>query len=161
MSLEKSVKAVEVVALEMDTPVVVEANTSVKDTLRRMREGQYGCALICRDDKLCGIFTERDVLNKVIGVEGALDSDMDLDRPVSEQMTPDPVRVVHSDPIRKALLAMHQGGFRNVPVVESDGNVVSCVRHKDIIHFLVEHYAQQVLNLPPDPDNVPTSPDGG
>jgi CBS domain-containing protein len=155
MSIAKSVKAVEVVALEMDTPVVVEATMPLKDALRLMREGQCGCALICRDGKLCGIFTERDVLNKVVGVEGV------LDQPVSNQMTPDPVCVEQSDPIRRAVLAMYRGGFRSVPVVDSDGKVVSCVRHKDIIHFLVEHYAQHVLNLPPDPENVPTSPDGG
>ncbi len=155
MSIEKSVKAVEVIALEMDTPVVIEANMPLKDALRRMREGQYGCALICRDGKLCGIFTERDVLNKVVGVEGV------LDQPVSEQMTPDPVCIDECDPIRKAVLAMCRGGFRNVPVVDSDGKVVNCVRHKDIVHFLVEHCAQHVLNLPPDPDNVPTSPNGG
>lgn len=155
MSIEKSVNAVEVVALEMDTPVVVEARMPLRDALRRMREGQCGCALICRDGKLCGIFTERDVLNKVVGVEGV------LDQPVSEQMTSDPVCVDRSDPICRAVLAMVEGGFRSVPVVDCDGNVVSCVRHKDIIHFLVEHYVQQVLNLPPDPENVPTSPDGG
>ena len=155
MSIEKSVRVVEVVALEMDAPVVVDASTPLKDVLRQMREGQYGCALICLAGKLCGIFTERDVLIKVIGIEGV------LDEPISERMTPDPVCVEENDPIHEAILAMHQGGFRNVPVVDTEGRVVSCVRHKDIVHYLVEHYAQHVLNLPPDPENVPTSPDGG
>ena len=155
MSIERSVKAVEVVALRMDPPVVVDMATPVEGVLRRMREGQSGCALVCRAGTLCGIFTERDVLSKVIGVEGV------LDRPISDLMTPDPVRVHENDPIRTAVFAMYQGGFRNVPVVDSEGRVVSCVRHKDIVHFLVEHFAQHVLNLPPDPENMPSAPDGG
>lgn len=155
MSIEDSVKVIEVVALELDAPVVVEKETPVKDVLQRMRAAGSGCALVCDGGKLCGIFTERDVLNKVIGVEGT------LDQPVVELMTPNPVSVHENDSIRKAVLAMHHGGFRNVPVVDSEDCVVSCVRHKDIVHYLVEHFAQKVLNLPPDPDNLPTTPDGG
>jgi predicted transcriptional regulator len=76
-------------------------------------------------------------------------------------MTPDPVSVEENAPIRRAILHMHKGGFRNVPVVDTDGNVVSCVRHKDIVHYLVEYFAQHVLNLPPDPDNMPDTLEGG
>ena len=155
MSIEDSVKVIEVVALELDAPVVVDKATPVAGVLQQMRAANSGCALVCSAARLCGIFTERDVLNKVIGVEGT------LDRPVADLMTPDPESVHENDPIRKAVLAMHHGGFRNVPVVDSEDHVVSCVRHKDIVHYLVEHFAQKVLNLPPDPDNMPTTPDGG
>jgi CBS domain-containing protein len=155
MCIEDSVKVIEVVALELDAPVVVDKETPVKEVLQQMREGQSGCALACDGGRLCGIFTERDVLNKVIGVEGV------LQRRISELMTPDPVSVHENDSIRKAVLAMHHGGFRNVPVVDCEERVVSCVRHKDIVHYLVEHFAQKVLNLPPDPENMPTTPDGG
>jgi CBS domain-containing protein len=155
MSIEKSVRAVEVVALGMDPPVVLDAAMQVKDVIRMMREGQSGCALILQAGKLCGIFTERDVLNRVIGVEGM------LDRPVSDVMTADPECVQEDDPIRKAVFAMYRRGFRNVPVMDSEGRVVSCVRHKDIVHYLIQHAARHVLNLPPDPDNMPQTPDGG
>jgi len=155
VSIEKSVKVVEVVALGTDPPVVLDVATPVEEALRQMREGQAGCALVCRAGTLAGIFTERDVLNKVVGVEGV------LDRPISDLMTPDPVRVHENDPIRDAVLAMHERGFRNVPVVDSEERVVSCVRHKDIVHFLVQHFAQHVLNLPPDPENLPIAPNGG
>lgn len=155
MSIEKSVKAVEVVALRLDPPVVLDVETPVGDVLQRMRDAQSGCALVCRAGTLSGIFTERDVLDKVVGVQDV------LDRPISELMTADPVRVHESAPIRNAVFAMHHGGFRNVPVVDSEGKVVSCVRHKDIVHFLVQHFARQVLNLPPDPENMPLAPDGG
>ena len=56
---------------------------------------------------------------------------------------------------------MHRGGFRNVPIVDSEGRVVSCVRHKDIVHLLVELFAEHVLNLPPDPESIHDTPEGG
>ena len=155
MTIENSVKAVQVVALGMDPPVVMEETASVKEVVRTMQERRSGSALLCREGKLSGIFTERDVLNEVIGKEGV------LERPVSELMTRDPVSVNETDPIQLAVFQMHKGGFRNVPVVDADGKVVSCVRHKDIVHYLIEHFAQHVLNLPPDPDNMPDTPEGG
>jgi CBS domain-containing protein len=155
MSIEQSVKAVEVVALNMDPPVVMQETASVKEVVRAMQEKRSGFALLCREGRLSGIFTERDVLNKVVGKKGV------LDRAVSDLMTPDPVSVDENAPIRRAILRMHEGGFRNVPVLDTDGNVVSCVRHKDILHYLVDYFAQRVLNLPPDPDNMPDTLEGG
>jgi CBS domain-containing protein len=155
MTIEKSVKAVEVVALNMDPPLIMQETASVREVVRGMQEKRTGFALLLRDGRLSGIFTERDVLNKVIGKKGI------MDRTVSDLMTPDPVSVDENDPIRWAILHMHKGGFRNVPVVDTDGNVVSCVRHKDIVHYLVEYFAQHVLNLPPDPENMPDTLEGG
>ena len=155
MTIEKSVREVEVVALKMDPPVVLDETTSVRDVLRQMQENRSGYALLCRNGILSGIFTERDVLTKVVGVEGV------LSKPVSDLMTLDPVCLNEKDPIRKAVMHMHKGGFRNVPILDENGKIITCVRHKDIVHYLVEHFAQHVLNLPPDPDNMPKTPEGG
>ena len=48
--------------------------------------------------------------------------------------------MTQSDPIRKAIRLMRRGGFRNVPIVDEEGGVVGCVRHKDIINYLAEHF---------------------
>ena len=155
MTIAKSVKDVEVVALKMDPPVVMEETASVREVLRQMQEKGSGYALLCREGRLSGIFTERDVLTKVVGVAGV------LEKPVSDLMTRDPVHIHEKDPIRNAVMHMHKGGFRNVPILDEQGNIITCVRHKDIVHYLVEHYAQHVLNLPPDPDHMPETPEGG
>jgi CBS domain-containing protein len=155
MTIEKSVREVEVVALEMDPPVVLDETASVREVIGRMQESRSGYALLRRQGRLSGIFTERDVLKKVVGIEGA------LDKPAADLMTRDPVYVHDQDPIRNAVLHMHKEGFRNVPILDENGKIISCVRHKDIVHYLVEHFAQQVLNLPPDPDVMPETPEGG
>jgi hypothetical protein len=45
--------------------------------------------------------------------------------------------------------------------VDKEGGVVGCVRHKDIITYLAEHFPEQVLNLPPDPDQIVLEREGG
>jgi signal-transduction protein with cAMP-binding, CBS, and nucleotidyltransferase domain len=155
MGFEESVKRVEVVALELETPLVLDAATPTGTVIREMRERRLGYALLTRDDKLAGILTEHDVVQRVVGTEGA------LDRPASELMQADPVSVAETDFVRRAAYHMHERGFRYIPVVDADKRVVGCVRHKDIIRYLVEHFADQLLSLPPDPDQLASAPEGG
>jgi len=155
MQIEQRIKAVEVVALGMDPPVVADASAPLRDVIRQMRDESSGCALLTREGKLAGIFTERDVVLRIVGVEGA------LDQPVSDWMTGDPDRVGQNDPLITAVRLMRRRGYRNVPVVDEADHVVGCVRHKDIVTYLAEVYPEQVLNLPPDPDQVLLEREGG
>ena len=155
MEIEERIKAVEVVALGMDPPVIADASAPLREIVRRMRDDKSGCALLTRGGKLAGIFTERDLVLRVVGVEGA------LDQPVSDWMTPDPDRVRQQDPVATALRLMRRRGYRNVPVVDEADHVIGCVRHKDIVGYVAEVYPEQVLNLPPDPDQVALEREGG
>lgn len=155
MKIELSLRQVEVLALELETPLLLNESTNVKDTIRAMREQGLGYALITAEDRLAGIFTERDVFLSVVG-----DSET-LSQAVSGFMTRDPVTVAENDPVWKVVIRMHEGGFRQIPVLDSQGRVVACVRHKDIAQFMANHFADQVLNLPPDPEQRAHSPEGG
>jgi CBS domain-containing protein len=127
----------------------------LRDIVRRMRDDRSGCALLTSDGRLAGIFTERDLVLRVVGVEGV------LDQPVSDVMTPDPDRVGHKDPLATAVRLMRRRGYRNVPVVDEADQVVGCVRHKDVVDYLAEVYPEGVLNLPPDPSQVVLEREGG
>jgi CBS domain-containing protein len=155
MGIEDTFREIAVTALDSDPPVVLDSTTPVRKVIQQMQDQQISCALLTRGDKLAGIFTERDVLLKVLGTAGA------LDRPVAEYMTTDPVHLREDAPIRKAILHMQRGGFRNVPVVDANGRIVTCVRQRDIVRFLVTFFAPHVLNLPPDPGQVARTREGG
>jgi len=155
MQINQSIKMVRVMALRMDPPVVLDASSPLREVVRRMRHENAGCALITRDSQLAGIFTERDLVARVIGTTAA------FDRPVADWMTPEPGQVNDTDTIRKAVRLMQRGGYRNVPVVNSTGGVVGCVRHKDIINYLAEHFSSQILNLPPNPELIALQREGG
>ena len=155
MQINQSIKMLGVMVLRMDPPVVLDASSPLREVVRRMRHENAGCALITRDGQLAGIFTERDLVARVIGTTAA------FDRPVADWMTPEPGQVNETDTIRKAVRLMQRGGYRNVPVVNSAGGVVGCVRHKDIINYLAEHFSSQILNLPPNPELIALQREGG
>jgi CBS domain-containing protein len=155
IKLQRSLRQVEVAALELQPPLVVDHSTPVGDVIRAMREHGLGYALIAEGGRLAGIFTERDVFLSVI------DQPDRLAQPVSEQMTGNPVSVLEQEPVWQVVMRMHQGGFRQVPVIDDEGRAVGCVRHKDLARYLVDHFADHVLNLPPDPEQRARAPEGG
>ena len=155
MKLERSLREIDVLALELQPPLLVERASSVGNVIREMQVGGHGYALITEDNRLAGIFTERDVLLSVLG------NDAVLAQPVAEHMAPNPVCVATEDPVQKVVLLMHQAGHRQIPIVDAAGQVAGCVRHKDIAEYLVNHFAAHVLNLPPDPEQIARAPEGG
>lgn len=155
MTTEHSLRDVGVLDLESQPPLLVHDGDSVGDVIRAMRESSLGYALITREDSLVGIFTERDVLLAILGNERS------LQQPVSHYMSSSPTCVSASDPVSRVVACMHDGGFRQVPVVDEHHKVLACVRHKDIAGYLVNHYADHILNLPPDPEQMANTPEGG
>jgi CBS domain-containing protein len=147
MQIEESIKVVEVMALELGPPVVLDEGCPLHEVIQRLRDANSGCALLTRDGRLAGIFTERDLVTRVLGAE------YDLDQPAAQWMTSNPDRVSPTDTIRKAVRLMWRGGFRSVPVVDEE--------HKDIVRYLAEHFSAQVLNLPPDPERIALEREGG
>ena len=117
MKIERSLREAEVLALELQPPLLLDGTTSVGDVIRAMQGSGHGCTLVMKNNRLVGIFTERDVLLSVLG------NDAVLTQPVSQHMTPDPVRVGAKDPVRQVLQLMYQGGYRHIPVVDATGQV--------------------------------------
>ena len=83
----QSLQIVEVLAIELEPPLVLDGSNSVSAAMQAMRDRRLGYALITDADKLVGIFTERDVLLSV------LEEDEVLQQPVSKLMAPEPVCV--------------------------------------------------------------------
>jgi CBS domain-containing protein len=155
MEVEERIKVVEVLALGIAPPVIADADTSLRGILQEMRDRRASCALLTREGKLAGVFTERDVVTRVAGAPDA------LDRPVAEVMTPDPEHVRRGDRLFAAVRLMRRRGYRHVPVVDDDGRALGCVRHEDVVDYLAEVYPAEVLNLPPDPGQVILTREGG
>ena len=129
--------------LGLRTPVVVETHTSALEAINRMVEARAGCALVVRGTKLKGIFTERDILTRVISA--GLDP---AKAPLRKVMTAKPECLRTSDAIAYALNKMSLGGYRHVPLVDKSGAPVGIVSVKDIVNYLVAFFPDSVLNLP-------------
>jgi CBS domain-containing protein len=120
-----------------------------------MKKDEGGCAIVCAEDgSVVGIFTERDLLTKVVGQE------IDSSTPVRNLMSPIVATLTHDATIGDAVSIMNDKGYRNIPLVK-DGKLVGSVSVFDIISYLAESYPKTTMNLPPNPDQVMESTDGG
>lgn len=128
-------------------PVCVAPAASIRQTIRSMNERRNGCVLVVEpDDRLVGVFTERDVLTKIAGC------DIDLDAtPVADVMTADPECLTLDDGIAYAMNMMSVGGFRHIPLVDAGRRPTGVVAMRDIVDYIVDMFPEAVLNLPPSP----------
>lgn len=114
----------------------VQVDTPVREVIAQMVEQKTGCVLVEDGADLVGVFSERDVLNKV-------SSDLDrLDHPVREFMTPGPFTITKRDSIGYALQAMDLGGYRHLPVVNASRIAIGILSVRDILRFLCVRYAK-------------------
>lgn len=135
---------------------ILTERTSIRDTVERMREMKQRCAFILDDrSRIVGIFTDRDVLKKVVANPAI------WDEPVSSVMTTTPVTLPPTAATHEALKLMEEKHFRNVPVVNDRGIVLGNVTHFTVLKYLTDHFAEEVYNLPPDPQNYADQRDGG
>lgn len=129
------------------TPVQVDRRATLRSVIERLNQERIGCVLIVEEGRLAGVFTERDVLTKLVG------TDIDVDRtPVEDLMTPDPECLTLDDGIAYALNKMTIGGFRHIPLVDHHGRPAGVVAMRHIVEYLVDLFPRGVLNLPPSPN---------
>jgi CBS domain-containing protein len=117
--------------LEHEETVTVRSSEPAFEVARRMKEAQTGCALVLDDQgSLVGIFTEHDVLCKLIG---AMSEAKDV--PVSELMSGNPEALRETDSVAAALNKMAMGRYRHVPVVRNDGGY-SVASNKSVLNYI-------------------------
>ena len=140
--------------LELADPTLVAPTDRLADVIATMRERNDSCALIAEDGRLRGIVTERDVLCKL------MEPEVSWDLPVQAVMTPEPLHLDCSEPIGGAVRLMNENDFRTVPIVEG-GTVRGLVRLGDLLRHLAELFPEEVLNIPPRPDQAMPRQEGG
>ena len=101
-------------SLNPPEPLVVAPTDSVAHAIEQMQQKNYGCVHVQEEEKLLGIFTDGDIVNKVIGY------DLDLNHtPVSELMTAQPVCAELKDTIAYAFNQMVIAGSHHLPLLDN------------------------------------------
>lgn len=113
-----------------------------------MKARGRGCALVEDGGALAGIFTERDLINRVDRTDAAW-----RDRPVRDVMTPAPIAIRASDSLADALRRMTTGRLRHLPIVDDAGQVQGLVSIRDLLAFIAGRFPEELMNLPPDPSH--------
>jgi CBS domain-containing protein len=154
MELSRNLRVDSVARLDPTPPLRIDADESVADAVAAMRMGNVGCLLVTDRARLVGIFTERDLLTRVLAPARPLET------PMRAVMTPDPVTVGPRDPVRTAVRRMQKGGYRHLPVVDEGGRPLGILSAGRVVGYLVEHFPALVFNQPPDGNQYPETPEG-
>ncbi|MDT4896493.1 MAG: hypothetical protein QOH25_1570 [Acidobacteriota bacterium] len=119
--------------LEQAETIRARPSESALEVARRMRDAQTGCALVVDDEgKLVGIFTEHDVLRKMVSK-----GDDIQDVPVSQLMSGNPETLRETDSVAAALNKMAMGRYRHVPVARNDGSY-SVASIKSVLKYIAQ-----------------------
>src|SRR5512145_1938940 len=136
-------------ALPIQRAITLSPNATVTEAIRAMQREHRGCVLVTDDEtarsKLIGIFTERDVLFRIVD-RGRNPAAL----PIGEVMTPNPENLSARATVAYVLNKMSVGGFRHVPVVDDEHRPVCVISVGDVVNFLVSAFPREVLNLPAD-----------
>jgi CBS domain-containing protein len=140
--------------LQTDDYIAVSPHTPLSQAIEAMKTDEGGCVIISDDGRVAGIFTERDLLTKVLG------ENVNLDSPISEWMQAKVETLSPDATIGEAVRLMNEKSFRNIPLVKK-GELVGSISVFDIITYLAECYPKATMNLPPLPEQVMDTVDGG
>jgi CBS domain-containing protein len=120
--------------LNPKVPITVERQTSLANGIRIMNSHNIGCLLVTDEDgRLVGVFTERDVLNRV-----ACQVDDLTHARIVDFMTPEPFALTINTPVKHALHLMSVHGFRHLPLVDDDFKPEGVISFRDVVHHLKE-----------------------
>jgi len=126
-------------------PLKLTADATVHEAIQKMVANRRAAVVIVdAEGRLIGIFTERDVLTRVVG------QGRDVHRStLSEVMTRDPEALSPGDRICYAVNRMNNAGYRTVPLVDAERRPIGIVTVSDVVKWLAEIFPEAVLNLRP------------
>ena len=114
---------------------------SILDAVKTMQDKRVGGLLVVEDGKPVGIFTERDVLTRVLatGFNPA-------DKSVSEVMTRNLVAVCPDTTVQQAMAIVTGKRVRHLPVMEDD-ELLGIVTSGDLMHWVVKSQSYEIESL--------------
>ena len=124
MSTIETLMATDMISATPDENVLMVAD--------RMARNRVGAVVVLDGERLAGIFSERDLLSRVIGAQ----RDLRATR-VGDVATRDVVTIDAEQPVRSVVDTFRAGRFRHLPVVR-DGRLVGILSTRDFLAFVVE-----------------------
>jgi len=119
----------------------VGPDTAVTECVRTMAAEKIGALIVMDGERLIGIFTERDALNKVLAA--GLDP---VSTKISAVMTRDPYCIPPTTTVGEAMELVTKRRFRHLPIVEN-GKVLAVISSGDLTHWLVKDQIGEVQEL--------------
>ncbi len=123
--------------MEQTALITAPPKTTVSKAAELMARKKVGAVMVIEHESLVGIFTERDVVFRVI----AQGRDAKT-TPLADVMTTEPQTVDPNKSFGYALLVMHEYGFRHLPVVEN-GKIIGIVSARNALDPDLEEFVAE------------------
>ena len=143
-------------SLTQEKFIVLNEQATLRDAIDSMQKYHIGCILLENNHKITGIFTERDIVQNIVGNRHNLEKEC-----VADYMTKSPDVLHFQDPIAFALNKMVSGGYRHIPIVDNKEKPIGIIAMQDIINHLGDYFFDDIVNLPPSPLRDQAQREGG
>lgn len=142
---------------EIVNPKLVQAQPeiTIAEAVKLMQASKSGYIVMAKNKKTAGLFTETDFIQKI------LEKSVDWSKPVKDFMNASPAVLTMQDSVGAAIDLMAERGVYYIPLVNEKKELVNVISVRTVIRFLAAFYPDEIYNLPPRPDQVSTSPEGG
>jgi CBS domain-containing protein len=122
--------------------VTVSERANVMDAVRAMHEEHIGAVGVVDNDRLTGIFSERDLMNRVV-LKGL---DPHSVR-VGDVMTSPVITIQRALTADDALKLMDEKHIRHLPVIHTDGKLAGMLSVRSLLHEKVQELTDQLDSL--------------
>ena len=116
-------------------------DATVADAIHVMASEQIGIVPILKDGYLLGVFSERDLLRRVIARQRPLEN-----TPLRKVMTPNPVTSTASDSRQSAILKMQHKGCRHLPIL-ANGILIDMLSMRDLLYAELKERDVRIQDL--------------
>ncbi|MDZ4661874.1 MAG: CBS domain-containing protein [Pseudomonadota bacterium] len=118
--------------------VTVESDISIWQATNKMRTSNVGCVVVLEDKNIVGVFSERDLVSKV------LPKRYDVDKTkVSEVMTSPVITVTADLSLSDVVYITATRYIRHLPVLSDSGKLVGMVSMRDLLYLIVNQLLKE------------------
>jgi CBS domain-containing protein len=119
----------------------VSPQSTVFDALKMLADKDIGAVVVLENDKLVGIFSERDYARKVF-----LQGKCSPDTLIQDVMTTGIVTISSEHKVEEVMAIMTNGHFRHLPVIEK-GNLVGIISIGDVVKAIISRQEDLIASL--------------
>jgi signal-transduction protein with cAMP-binding, CBS, and nucleotidyltransferase domain len=153
--IEDLLKEKKIVQVINDRVVQAPPSISLKEAIQQMQFYRSGYIILTEDGIVVGILTETDVIQNV------LTDGVDMNRPVSDFM----ISMLHTlspeASVGEAIDLMAKKKISHLPLTDENHRYMGMLSVRTLIRFLAAYYPTEIYNLPPDPQQITQSREGG
>jgi len=131
----------EIIKLKGNEVFTISPNITVFDALKILAEKNIGALVVTKNEKVVGIFSERDYARKII-----LKGKSSIVTTVNELMTTDVLYVSPAESIDDCMDIMSDNHIRHLPVLEEE-KLVAVISIGDVVKHIIKHQKFQIREL--------------